>query len=102
MKDGTPNWNPLLGERARLLILAKLAAAGEAIEFTELVEELGLTKGNLSAHLRRLEEAQLIEMQKEFVDRKPRTTYWLTKLGRTELKTYLAGVEELLGAVKKR
>lgn len=90
--------NPLLADRARLAIMAKLALAGGSVDFNTLLEELQLTKGNLSSHIRKLEEAGLVAVDKKFVDRKPRTTYVCTKAGKTEMRHYLSTVEALLKA----
>jgi len=86
----------LLVERARLAIMATLAAANEAVEFNALLDALDLSKGNLSTHMRRLEEAGLVEVRKAFVGRKPRTTYACTAAGRAELASYLARLEAML------
>ena len=88
--------NALLAERARLAILATLAASEEAMEFNALIDALDLSKGNLSSHIRKLEEAGLVAVRKEFVERKPRTSYECTRAGRKELKDYLARLEALL------
>lgn len=90
--------NPLLADRARLAIMANLALAGGSVDFNTLLEELQLTKGNLSSHIRKLEEAGLVAVDKKFVDRKPRTTYVCTKAGKTEIRHYLSTVEALLKA----
>ena len=88
--------NPLLADRARLAIMANLSLAGGPVDFNTLLEELQLTKGNLSSHIRKLEEAGLVAVHKTFVDRKPRTTYVCTKEGKTEMRHYLSTVEALL------
>ena len=90
------NVNPLLADRVRLAIMANLALAGGPVDFNTLLEELDLTKGNLSTHLRKLEEAELIRVKKEFVGRKPRSTYVCTPRGKTEMRNYLSTIEALL------
>lgn len=90
------NVNPLLADRVRLAIMANLAMAGGPVDFNTLLEELELTKGNLSSHMRKLEEAELIAVHKEFVGRKPRTSYVCTKKGKTEMRHYLNTIEALL------
>jgi len=90
------NVNPLLVDRVRLAIMANLALAGGPVDFNTLLEDLGLTKGNLSTHMRKLEEADLITVHKEFVGRKPRTTYLCTAKGKKEMLDYLNTVENLL------
>ena len=57
---------------ARLMILAYLAAVDSA-DFIFLMNQVGLTRGNLSSHLNTLEEAGYVDIQKEFVDKVPRT-----------------------------
>lgn len=90
------NIHPLLADRARLAIMANLSLAGGPVDFNTLLEELQLTKGNLSSHIRKLEEAGLVTVHKSFVDRKPRTTYVCTKTGKTEMQHYLSTIEALL------
>lgn len=90
------NVNPLLVDRVRLAIMANLALAGGPVDFNTLLEELDLTKGNLSTHMRKLEEAELITVNKEFVGKKPRTTYVCTATGKKEMHHYLSTVEALL------
>jgi len=86
----------LLAHQVRLTIMATLASTTEPMEFAELLNTLNLTKGNLSGHAQKLEEAGLIRVTKEFVGRKPRTTYLCTDLGRQEVRNYLSKVEGLL------
>ena len=76
--------------------MALLAAEKEVVSFTDLQQRLELTKGNLSSHLRKLEDAGFIEVSKEFVDRKPLTTYRCSATGRDEMKRYLSIVERML------
>ncbi|MFN8392940.1 MAG: transcriptional regulator [Bdellovibrionota bacterium] len=91
----------LLSDRARLAILASLASSPDGRSFNELLASLELTKGNLSSHLRKLEDGQLIEVTKSFVGRKPHTSYRCSDTGRAALKQYLTAVESLLGSLKK-
>jgi len=91
--------NSVLAERVRLAIMAILAAATEPVDFNTLLDTLDLTKGNLSSHMRKLEEAKLVKVRKEFVDRKPRTAFECTALGRRELKDYLERLEAMLKSV---
>jgi DNA-binding MarR family transcriptional regulator len=72
---------------ARLMILAFLSAVDSA-DFTFLLNQTGLTRGNLSSHLQKLEEAGYICVQKEFVDRVPRTLICLTDNGHQAIQTY--------------
>ncbi|MBY0554706.1 transcriptional regulator [bacterium] len=88
--------NPLLHDRVRLGIMVTLVSADKPVEFNILLDALDLTKGNLSSHSQKLEEAKLIKVTKEFVDRKPRTSYACTDLGRKEIKNYLKQIEHML------
>lgn len=92
----------LLGERSRLLIMTALAAAPERVDFMRLQESVALTKGNLSAHLRKLEEEGFVEVEKRFVDRKPCTSYGCTERGRAAMKAHLDAIERLLRVALKR
>lgn len=83
-------------EPARLVIIAILARVRSA-EFTRLQRETGLTRGNLSAHLMRLEEAAFITVEKEFVARIPRTTLRLTETGRAAFDGYRRSIIAALG-----
>jgi len=90
------NVSPLLVDRVRLAIMANLAMAGGPVDFTTLQEELDLTKGNLSTHIRKLEDEELITVHKEFVGRKPRTSYACTAKGKLAMQQYLSTIEALL------
>ena len=90
------NSHPLLQDRVRLSLIAALASSPDPIEFNVLLDSLKLTKGNLSSHLRKLEEAGLIEVNKIFENRKPKTSYACSVSGRTELEGYLRELEKLI------
>ncbi len=72
---------------ARLMILAFLGAVDSA-DFVFLMNQVKLTRGNLSSHLKALEEAGYVDIQKEFVDKIPRTLIRLTEAGREAIQTY--------------
>jgi DNA-binding MarR family transcriptional regulator len=72
---------------ARMMIMAYLAAV-DSVDFIFLMNQVGLTRGNLSSHLNTLEEAGYIHIKKEFVDRVPRTMISLTKEGFTAIHNY--------------
>lgn len=86
----------LLSDRVRMVIMATLAAAKNPLDFNSLIDILGVSKGNLSSHVRKLDEAGFVNVNKEFVERKPRTTYTVTKKGKKALNDYLQMVETLL------
>ena len=85
---------------ARLMILAYLAAVDSA-DFIFLMNQVNLTRGNLSSHLNTLEEAGYVSIQKEFVDKMPRTLIRLTDSGREAIQVYRKKmrtvIDELLG-----
>jgi DNA-binding transcriptional ArsR family regulator len=92
--------DPLLVDRVRLAIMAALSAAKDPLDFTELFTTLELTRGNLAGHLRKLEEGQFIDVCKEFVDRKPRTTYRCTAKGRKEFERYIDQMESMIKGLR--
>lgn len=92
--------DPLLVDRVRLAIMAALSAADEPLEFTELLTTLELTRGNLAGHIRKLEEGAFIEVHKEFVERKPRTTYRCTSKGRSEFGRYISQMESMIKGLR--
>ncbi len=77
----------LIHEPARLMIMAYLYVV-ESADFLFLMHQTGLTHGNLSSHMSKLEAAGYIEVVKEFVDRKPHTMLQLTDKGRTAFQKY--------------
>jgi DNA-binding transcriptional ArsR family regulator len=85
----------LIHEPARLRIVALLSGA-EQVDFLFLTRETGLTKGNLSSHLSKLEEAAYVEIEKKFLGKIPLTLARLTPKGRVALKTYRKQMNGLL------
>lgn len=77
----------VIHEPARLMIVSILYAA-ESADFLFLLRETGLTKGNLSAHLVRLEEAGHVAIEKSFRGKVPRTVCRLTEGGRAAFRDY--------------
>jgi DNA-binding transcriptional ArsR family regulator len=86
----------LLHSRVRLAIIAFLAGAQTAADFSAVREAIKTTDGNASVHLRKLEDAGYIAARKRFVARKPQTLYALTENGRRALLDYVAHLEHLL------
>ncbi len=86
---------PAIHTKARLAIVSTLAA-NESLSFTELRDGLQLTDGNLAAHLRALEDADLIRLRKIGNPNKPTTAISLSATGRTAFKRYLDGLEQIL------
>ena len=79
---------------ARLSILTALSAC-ERADFLFLQRITGLTKGNLSSHLSKLEEAGLVETEKRFVNKKTQTLVRLTGEGRETIESYWKEIQEL-------
>lgn len=71
----------LIHEPARLILMANLYVVDEA-DFLYLSRQTGLTAGNISSHMAKLEDAGYVEVTKGFAGRKPRTVYRLTTDGR--------------------
>lgn len=68
----------------------------ESTDFTFLMRQTGITRGNLSVNLRKLEEAGYVAITKEFVDRIPRTLIRLTDDGRQAIQTYRENMQNVL------
>ncbi len=85
----------VIHSRLRLAIMAALVAV-ERMEFTALRATVKATDGNLSTHLRKLEEAGYLQLHKSFVDRRPRTECALTDTGRAAFRDYVTRLAELL------
>ena len=96
------NLDPAIHSRSRLMILAYLASVKNA-DFTFLLNQTRLTRGNLATHLGKLEEAGFIQVKKEFVDRIPRSLYQLTSAGKDAIQDYRSNmrqvIDQLLGEV---
>jgi DNA-binding transcriptional ArsR family regulator len=87
--------DPMLHERGRLAIVSALAAV-EGLTFTELRDHLEMTDGNLSVHLQKLEDKGYVEIEKQFVGRRPQTTCRLTRGGRKAFVHYLDQLEAIV------
>ena len=81
------NIDRLIHEPARLMIMAYLYVV-ESADFLFLMRQTGLTHGNLSSHMSKLESVGYIEVVKEFVDKKPHTMLRLTDTGRDAFGAY--------------
>ncbi|GAG18400.1 unnamed protein product [marine sediment metagenome] len=85
----------LVHQPARLMILAILYIV-ESADFLYLMHQTGLTRGNLSSHMSRLEGASYVEIKKEFVGKIPRTLLRLTGKGREAFQTYRQDMIQVL------
>jgi DNA-binding transcriptional ArsR family regulator len=90
------NLDKLIHEPARLAILTALSAC-ESADFLFLKRLTGLSDGNLSSHITKLEEADLVKIQKQFIDKKPSTEIQITSQGIEAIQKHW----EQLGSIKK-
>jgi DNA-binding MarR family transcriptional regulator len=90
----------LVHEPARLIILTILNAV-EKVDFLYLLRETGLTRGNLSSHLSKLEEAKYIHIEKSFRGKVPQTLISITDLGREAFAAYRGKLNMLVERINK-
>jgi DNA-binding HxlR family transcriptional regulator len=95
MNNPISNLNKIFESRIRLGIMSALMV-NESLDFNNLKELLEVTDGNLASHLKALEQNEIISVSKQFVGRKPNTTYSSTQLGKEQFKQHLNALESLL------
>lgn len=93
--ESVESLDEVIHQKVRLGIMSALMATPEA-DFRFLKETLSVTDGNLSIHLTKLEEAGYIASHKEFVRKKPHTTYAPTDIGRAAFGRYLSALERIV------
>ena len=99
-EEGSPDLSALadldrlVHEPARLAVMALLYVV-ESADFTFLMNQTGLTWGNLSAHMSKLEEAGYLEVEKAFKGRRPNTTLRLTRKGRGAFQAYARRMKQI-------
>ena len=99
-RSGGKDTNPLAGidtvvhEPARLNIVAQLYVV-ESADFLFLMRRTGLTFGNLSSHISKLEAAGYVSVKKEFLGKKPHTMLRLTEKGRVAFRRYVQSMKQL-------
>ena len=84
----------LIHEPARLKIIAQLYVV-ESADFLFLMRQTGLSQGNVSGHLSKLEDAAYVEIVKGYIGKRPQTIISLTKKGREMFKIYIKNMREL-------
>ncbi len=84
--------------RLKIMAALKVLPAGEALEFVRLKTIVGATEGNLGAHIATLEQAGYVEVEKDFVAKKPRTRVRLSKAGRRAFEDYTAYLRDIIDA----
>ena len=96
MKNPIANLQKVFESRIRLGIMSALMV-NDSLDFNALKELLELTDGNLASHLKALEQQEIIVVSKQFVGRKPSTTYRATEQGKDLFRQHLAALEQLIG-----
>lgn len=95
MKNLIQHLNKAFENKVRLGIMAALMVNSK-LSFNGLKELLELTDGNLASHLKALEKAEYILVNKSFIGRKPNTTYKITNAGRDTFELHLKALEKLI------
>lgn len=95
MKNIITNLNKTFDHRIRLGIMSILLV-NDWVDFKTLKQTLEVTDGNLASHLKAVESKAYIEVRKQFVGRKPNTSYRVTALGRQSFNDHLNALEQLL------
>lgn len=85
---------------ARLRIMSVLMVK-KSIDFSELIETLELTRGNLSVHMKLLNEMEYVTVDKKFVGNRPKTTYNITGKGQKDFQSYVSILESIINPTKK-
>jgi len=91
----------LIHEPSRFAVMAYLYVV-EVADFLFLIRQTGMTWGNLSAHLSKLEAAGYVAIEKEFLDRKPHTVVRLTDEGRNAFEEYRGNMNKVLNSLPAR
>jgi len=89
------NLDRVIHEKGRLAIMSMLAASPD-LSFTELRDTLGMTDGNITTHIRTLQEAGYIAVSKSFEKNRPLTTCALTAAGRKAFASYVNLLEQIV------
>src|SRR5688500_11285705 len=95
---GLSQLDRIVHEPVRLSVMAHLSLVVRA-DFIFLMRELGVTQGNLSQHMSKLEEAGYVEVEKTIVYKKMRTTFRLTEAGRKAFRGYVEALRRGLDAL---
>ncbi|HEX4296310.1 MAG TPA: transcriptional regulator [Rhizomicrobium sp.] len=82
--------------RLKIMAALKILPGQEQLEFVRLKTIVGATEGNLGAHITTLEEAGYVEVEKDFVGKKPRTRVRLSKAGRRAFEAYIAYLRDIV------
>jgi DNA-binding HxlR family transcriptional regulator len=97
MKSNISRLNKLFENRVRLGIMSVLLV-NDSYDFNNLKEALGVTDGNLASHLKALEENNLIRVNKQFIGKKPNTSYSITESGAALFRDHIKALEDIIRA----
>jgi DNA-binding MarR family transcriptional regulator len=95
MKFTITHLNKNFENRVRLGVMSILMV-NDWVEFSELKLHLDITDGNLASHITALEKAEYLEIKKQFVGKKPNTSYAVTRVGKKAFNEHLDALEKLL------
>ena len=95
------NLDRVLHEKGRLGIMALLAASSDGLSFTEMRETLEMTDGNLTTHIRTLQEAGYVAVTKSYRDQRPLTTCALTQAGQEAFTRQLDLLAQIVAEARK-
>ncbi len=95
MKDILSDLNKVFDNRIRLGIMSILMV-NDSADFSTIKELLDVTDGNLASHLKALEKEEIILVTKQFIERKPNTSYSVTPLGEQLFKQHIDALEKLI------
>jgi DNA-binding HxlR family transcriptional regulator len=95
MKTDISGLNKLFENRVRLGIMSILIVNNSS-DFNDLKEALGVTDGNLASHLKALEENNVIKVNKQFIGKKPNTSYSITENGIQLFRDHINSLENLI------
>ena len=95
MKNYIQDLNKAFENRIRLGIMSILMV-NDSVEFSALKEMLDITDGNLASHISALEKIEYVNVTKQFIGKKPNTTYAVTKAGKKAFNDHLDALEKLL------
>ncbi len=95
MKPFLDGLDRLLENRIRLGVMSLLVVR-EEVDFNSMKQLLGVTDGNLASHIAALERKRYVTVHKEFVRRKPQTTYTITEAGRRAFSEHVGALERIL------
>lgn len=97
MKEILNSINKVFDHRIRLAIMSALMV-NEYMDFSSLKELLGVTDGNLASHIKALENEGFLEVEKQFIEKKPNTRYRVTNEGKISFHKHIDALEKLLNS----